>query len=98
MEDFVYYNNLFDVYSNLLTDKEKEAFRDYYQEDLSLSEIADSKSISRSAVQKMVKTVIEKLSYYEEMLHLYKEHEMLRKLLTVDNIEEIKNKIKDIVE
>ena len=31
MEDFVYYNNLFDVYSNLLTDKEKEAFRDYYQ-------------------------------------------------------------------
>ena len=98
MEDFVYYNNLFDVYSNLLTDKEKEAFRDYYQEDLSLSEIADSKSISRSAVQKMVKTVIEKLSYYEEMLHLYKEHEVLRKLLTVDNIEEIKNKIKDIVE
>jgi predicted DNA-binding protein YlxM (UPF0122 family) len=98
MEDFVYYNNLFDVYSNLLTDKEKEAFRDYYQEDLSLSEIADSKSISRSAVQKMVKTVIEKLSYYEEMLHLYKEHELLRKLLMVDNIEEIKNKIKDIVE
>ncbi len=98
MEDFVYYNNLFDVYSNLLTDKEKEAFRDYYQEDLSWSEIADSKSISRSAVQKMVKTVIEKLSYYEEMLHLYKEHELLRKLLMVDNIEEIKNKIKDIVE
>ncbi len=98
MEDFVYYNNLFDVYSNLLTDKEKEAFRDYYQEDLSLSEIADSKSISRSAVQKMVKTVIEKLSYYEEKLHLYKEHEVLRKLLLVDNIEEIKNKIKDIVE
>ena len=98
MEDFVYYNNLFDVYSDLLTDKEQEAFRDYYQEDLSLSEIADSKSISRSAVQKMVKTVIEKLNYYEEKLHLYKEHEVLRELLSVDNIEEIKNSIKDIVE
>ena len=98
MEDFVYYNNLFDVYSELLTDKEQEAFRDYYQEDLSLSEIADSKSISRSAVQKMVKTVIEKLNYYEDKLHLYKEHETLRNLLNVNDIEKIKKEIKDIVE
>ena len=98
MEDFVYYNNLYDVYSELLTDKEQEAFRDYYQEDLSLSEIADSKSISRSAVQKMVKTVIEKLNYYEEKLHLYKEHEILRNLLNVNDIEKIKKEIREIVE
>ena len=81
MEDFVYFNNLFDIYGELLTDKEQEAFKDYYQEDLSLSEIAEDKSISRSAVQKMVKTVIEKLNYYEEKIHLYKEHESLRNLV-----------------
>lgn len=98
MENFVYYNDLFDIYNQLLTDNERSTFQEYYQEDLSLSEIADSKSISRSAVQKMVKTVIEKLNYYEEKLHLYKEHEVLRELLSVDNIEEIKNSIKDIVE
>ena len=98
MEEFVYYNNLFDVYSDLLTDKEQEAFKDYYQEDLSLSEIADSKSISRSAVQKMVKTVIEKLNYYEDKLHLYKEHESLRNLLNVNDLEKIKKGIKEIVE
>ena len=52
MKDFVYYNNLYDIYSELLTDNERETFRDYYQEDLSLSEIADEKSVSRSAIQR----------------------------------------------
>ena len=61
MEEFVYYNDLFDIYSDLLTDKEVSTFKDYYQEDLSLSEIADDRDISRSAVQKTVKTVLEKL-------------------------------------
>ena len=45
MKDFVYYNNLFDIYGELLTDNEKNSFRDYYQEDLSLSEIADEKML-----------------------------------------------------
>ena len=98
MEEFVYYNDLFDIYGELLTEKEQEAFKDYYQEDLSLSEIADNKNISRSAVQKMVKTVLEKLNYYEDKLHLYKEHGSLRNLLSVNDLEKIKKGIKDIVE
>ena len=65
MKEFVYYNNLFDIYGKLLTDKEQESFRDYYQEDLSLGEIAEIKNISRAAVQKTIKTVLEKLDYYE---------------------------------
>ena len=35
MEDLVYYNELFEIYADLLTDKEKDAFKDYYFEDLS---------------------------------------------------------------
>ena len=38
--------------------------------DLSLSEIADNKSISRAAVQKMVSNVIDKLNYYENILKI----------------------------
>ena len=46
MKEFVYYNSLFDIYGKLLTEKEQESFRDYYQEDLSLGEIAEIKNIA----------------------------------------------------
>ena len=97
MEEFVYYNNLYDIYGNLLTEKEQEAFHDYYQEDLSLSEIADNKNISRSAVQKMIKNVLEKLNYYEENLNIYKKNCQLSEVLKMDKIEDIKAKIEKII-
>ena len=97
MEEFVYYNDLFDIYGELLTDKEQEAFRDYYQEDLSLSEIADNKNISRSAVQKMVKTVLEKLNYYEEKLHVLGLNKKLRELLQYQDIDKIKKEIDSLL-
>ena len=97
MEEVVYYNNLFDLYSELLTEKEQEVFHDYYQEDLSLGEIADNKSISRSAVQKMIKNVLEKLNYYEEKLHVYKKNCQLSEILKEDKIEDIKAKIEEIL-
>ena len=97
MEDFVYYNNLFDIYSDLLTDNEKDNFRDYYQEDLSLSEIADEKNVSRSAIQKTIKNVIDKLNYYESILHIYEKNSKLNDLLNVNSLEEIKAQIKEIL-
>lgn len=97
MEEFVYYNNLYDIYGNLLTEKEQESFHDYYQEDLSLSEIADNKNISRSAVQKMIKNVLEKLNYYEENLNIYKKNCQLNEVLKMDKIEDIKAKIEKII-
>ena len=97
MKEFVYYNNLFDIYGKLLTDKEQESFRDYYQEDLSLAEIAEIKSISRSAVQKTIKTVLEKLDYYEDILNIYKKNIKLKEVYDMSNDEEIKNKIEEIL-
>ncbi|MBO4601188.1 MAG: hypothetical protein J5634_03020 [Bacilli bacterium] len=97
MEDLVYYNELFEIYENLLTDKEVEAFKDYYFEDLSLSEIADNKKISRAAVSKMVKNVIEKLDYYESKIHKYQIVKNLKDLINENNIEEIKKKISEVV-
>ena len=97
MEEFVYYNNLFDVYGSLLTDKEQETFKDYYQEDLSLSEIANENNVSRAAVQKTIKNVLDKLKYYEEMLHVYEKNTRLRELLNESNIGVIKNEIEKIL-
>ncbi len=97
MEDFIYYNSLFDIYGSLLTEKEQENFKDYYQEDLSLSEIAENKNISRSAVQKTIKVVLEKLNYYEDNLNIYKKNEVLREILVSDNINDIRKKIEKIL-
>ena len=96
-EKYIYYNNLFDIYSELLTDKEKETFSLYYQEDLSLSEIADNNNISKSAVGKMVKTILEKLDNYEKILKIYNTKKQLLILLQEEKIEKLKNKLKKIL-
>ena len=98
MKEFVYYNNLFDIYSDLLTDNERDNFRDYYQEDLSLSEIADEKNVSRSAIQKTIKNVIDKLNYYESVLHVYEKNSKLTQLLYSTDLEEIKKGIKKVLD
>ena len=97
MKEFVYYNSLFDIYGKLLTEKEQESFKDYYQEDLSLGEIAEIKNISRAAVQKTIKTVLEKLDYYEDILNVYAKNIKLKEI--IDNLEDkdLKNKIEEIL-
>ena len=97
MEEFVYYNNLFDIYSSLLTEKEQVTFKDYYQEDLSLSEIANENNVSRAAVQKTIKTVLDKLKYYEDMLHIYDKNVRLREILNQNDINLVKNEIEKIL-
>ncbi|QNL43288.1 YlxM family DNA-binding protein [Oscillibacter hominis] len=45
---------LFDFYGELLTDRQKEFFDLYYNEDLSLSEIAENAGISRQGVRDVI--------------------------------------------
>lgn len=97
MEEFVYYNDLFDIYGILLTEKEQVTFKDYYQEDLSLAEIALENNVSRAAVQKTVKNVLEKLTYYEEKLKIYQKNSKLCDIVELDDVTEIKNEIEKIL-
>lgn len=41
---------LFDFYGELLTEKRRQIFESYYNEDLSLSEIAENEGLTRQAV------------------------------------------------
>jgi hypothetical protein len=68
-EEYVKYNNLFDLYGNLLTDKEKEIFILFYEEDLSMQEIADNLAVSKSFIGKTIKIINKKLDEYESNLH-----------------------------
>ena len=87
---------LYDYYGELLTDKQRLYFEDYYFNDLSLQEIAENNDISRNAVHKSLKDIVSKLNYYEEKLKLYEKGKEIDKL--IENIDEnLKNKIKELI-
>lgn len=60
--------HLLDVYGQLLTEKQRNAIDMYYNEDLSLSEIADVIDISRQGVRESIKQGEKHLTNYEEKL------------------------------
>ena len=64
-------NALYDVYRGLLTDKQREYMALYYQEDLSLAEIADEFGVSRNAVHDNIRRTEKLLVGYEEKLKMY---------------------------
>jgi len=88
---------LYDYYSELLTEQQKEYFELYYFDNLSLSEIAYNLSKSRNAIHKSIKAVINKLYEYEEKLKLYNKHTEIKKILTDINDEKLKNDILELL-
>ena len=92
-----YINRLFDIYRPLLTDKQQEIIEYYFQDDLSLSEIADNLEISRNAVHNLIQRTVKILEDYESKLHLYAKRQKLSDVLE-DASEELRQKIEEIIE
>ncbi|MCI6349561.1 MAG: DNA-binding protein [Tenericutes bacterium] len=88
---------LYEIYKNLLTDKQRDYFENYYYEDLSLSEIAENFEVSKTIVSKTLKQVESKLTELEETLGLNKLYDDLVNLKNNININD-KNKIEKIIE
>ena len=92
----LHYVELFDYYGELFTDKQKEYFKDYYENNLTLQEIAENSSVSRNAVHKNIKEILQKLDYYEEKLNLYKNRIKIEKIIkNLDN--DIKFQIEELI-
>lgn len=89
MDELVYYNELFDYYGELLTEKQKEYFKFYYFDNLSLSEIAEENNVSRNAVSKTLKEVKEKLDYYENILNLYIKKNKIKEKIPIEEFGKI---------
>ncbi len=68
MEKNVKISMLNQFYGKLLTQKQYEMIDDYYNNDLSLSEIAENNHITRQAVRDILKKGEKKLFEYEEKL------------------------------
>ncbi len=97
MEDILYYNELYDCYSSLLTDKQRVYFENYYFDNLSLSEIADNFDVSRNAVYKQLQITIEKLEEYEEKLGLNNRKKQLENIMERINDKKIKEELEKLV-
>ena len=87
---------LYDFYGELLNDKQREYFEDYYFNNLSLGEISENVGVSRNAIHKNIKGSEEKLYFYEEKLGLYQKRKFMEKLLLNDDIKVIKDKIREL--
>ena len=72
MEEKVKISMLTELYGKILTEKQFEFIDDYYNNDLSLSEIAENNNITRQAVRDILKKGEKKLFEYEEKLMFMK--------------------------
>ena len=81
MNKKVYYNYLYDYYKELLTEKQRNYFEDYYFNDFSLQEIGENENVSRNAVFNQVKSVEEKLEEFESKLSLYQNGLKIKELI-----------------
>ena len=96
LDKFVEIANLFEIYSSLLSEKQKEYLENHFENDLSLSEIAKNNNVSRQAIYDNIKRGIALLYDYEDKLKFYQIKKNIREELmnlkenyTKENLEKI---------
>ena len=89
-EEFI---NLYIIYNDLLTINQKNYFKSYYFEDLSLSEIAENYNVSKTLIGKTLKQVESKLMDLENSLKI---NNILNKLETIKDRTNDKDVITEI--
>ena len=92
---------LSDIYAPLLPEKQQIALEYYYDEDLSLAEIAEHAGISRQGVRDQIKHAESQLIGYEKALGLYDKSKKTEKI--INELEEIaqeleNSKLKELAE
>lgn len=97
MDDVIYYNELYDLYGKLLTDKQREYFEDYYFNNLSFSELAENYDVSRNAVFKQLKITKEKLLEFDNALKLYEKKKKIIDIIDCIQDKDIKEKLEDLI-
>jgi len=71
---------LMDAYAVLLSKRQQRLLDLYYNQDLSLGEIADDVGISRQGVRDSIKKAERELYFYEENLHLVARENAVREV------------------
>ena len=90
MEKSVKISMLPEIYKNLLTEKQADISDLYYNQNLSLSEIADESGVTRQAVRKSLVEAEKNLFIYENKLKILEKQIQREK-----KVDKILNQIKD---
>lgn len=93
MEETLYLTNLYEYYKELLTDRERKYFEDYYYDNLTMEEIADENEISKNAVSKTIKEVKNKLFDYESKLKLQANYDAIKSVLSKEEFSKVEKYI-----
>lgn len=91
MEKNIHISMLLEIYGKLLTQKQCDVIDLYYNQNLSLSEIAEEENITRQGVRKNLVDAENKLFDYEEKLQILKQ-----KLEREEIIEELLKETEDV--
>lgn len=105
MEKIVKVAQLYDMYGSLLNEKQRDVINCYYNEDLSLQEIADNDGRSKQAISDMINRSVDKLFEFENELSLLKSKTELkaslfeiRELIESSNNKEAIQKLTELIE
>ena len=96
MEKMFYLNDLFDLYGELLTDKQQMYFKDYYFDNLSYGEISEKYDVSRNAIFHQLKIIEEKLENFEKKLNLLAKKKQIDDIINIVDDKRIKDTLKNI--
>ena len=92
---------LFDCYADSLTGHQRDIMELYYNEDLSLAEIADNSGVTRQGVFAAISQSKRKLKKLEQKYGFVKKTESIRalaeKILQADTNGDVKNAAREIV-
>ena len=91
MEKNIHISMLLEIYGKLLTDKQYDVVDLYYNQNLSLSEIAEGENITRQGVRKNLVDAENKLFDYEEKLQILNQKKQRSKI-----IEELLKETEDV--
>lgn len=97
MDNIVYYNDLYDLYGCLLTEKQRKYFEDYYFNNLSLAEMAENYEVSRNAIFNQLHVVTEKLVNYEDRMKLFEKREKLLSLTEKITDSNLREKLEELI-
>ena len=92
MDNREYIIALYEIYKELLNEKERNYFEYYYFEDYSMQEIADLYKVSKAYASKYLNKINDKIISYEKILKINDRNSKIIDLVKNVNDSELKSK------
>ena len=96
LDETIRYSELLTLYQSLLSETQRDILDDYYSYNLSISEIAENRNISRAAVEDAIKKGKRKLDEYENKLGSLKAIELIHEIQSKNTDKEITSDLEEV--